>query len=72
MQSVYINNYTKAGSYNNCCSSIAINVTYSDYVFIALGIQRAMMSHTVISGLSGFTIFFYVISYKAQFSKKKY
>jgi hypothetical protein len=58
---VYVNNYTKAGSYNNCCSSIAINIIYSDYVFVALGIQRAMMSYVVISGFAALQYFLHYL-----------
>jgi hypothetical protein len=36
-----------------------MNITYSDSVFVALGIRHATrMRHTVICGLSGSTIFF--------------
>ena len=44
--------------YSRFCIIKVLNVTYSECVFVALFIQHAMrMSHTVICGLSGCTIF---------------
>jgi hypothetical protein len=40
-----------------------INIRYSDYVFVALGIQHAMrMRYVVIRGLPGSTQFVHIIS----------
>jgi len=40
-----------------------LSITYSERVFVALGIQHAMpMHHIVICGLSVSTIFFHIIS----------
>jgi hypothetical protein len=44
---------------------VAISITYSELVFVALVIQHAM--HIVICGLSGSTILYHVISQTAQF-----
>jgi len=50
-------------SRNHCCSGKEINITYSECVFVALGIQDAMgIRHIFICVLSGSTIFSYIIS----------
>jgi hypothetical protein len=60
-------------SYNRCCSGKAINITYSECVFVALRIQHSMrMRHIVTFDLSVSTIFSHVISQTARFSKKNY
>jgi len=54
---------TQARSCNHCCSGKTISITYSESVFVALGIQRRMhMRHIVIYGLPGSTVFFHIIS----------
>jgi len=43
------------------CSGKAMNITHSEGVFVALGIQHAMrMRHIVICGLSGSTVCFHI------------
>jgi len=50
---------TEARSCNHSCSGKAINITYSECVFVALGIQNSMrMLYIVICGLPRSTIFF--------------
>jgi len=51
---MYLQLNTEGSSCNNCSSGKVICITYSDSVFVALGIQHAMrMRHIVFCGLSG-------------------
>jgi len=53
-------------SNNHCCRGKAVSITYSECVFVALGIQHAKsMRHIVICGFSGSTKFIHIISQKA-------
>ena len=62
----------EARSFNHCCSEKAIIITYSASVFVALFIQHAMrMRHIVVCDLPGSTIFFYIISLRHDFRRKK-
>jgi len=58
---------------NHCCSVKAISITYSECVFLAIGIQHEMcMNRIFVRGLSGSTIFFHFISQMTRFSEKCY
>jgi len=53
----------KAFACKYCCGRKAINITYSECVFVGLGIQHAVrMRRVIICGLSGSTILFHIIS----------
>jgi len=69
---MYVQHNTEAPSCNYRCSGKAIRITYSECVFVALGLQHATRKcHNVIRGLSGSTILFHIISQTTRFSKKK-
>jgi hypothetical protein len=56
---MYVKCSIQALSCNHCCSGKAVSNTYSECVFVALGMQHAMrMRHIVICGLTGCSIFF--------------
>jgi len=60
---MYVQRKIVARSWNRCCCGKAISITYSECVFLALGMQHAMrMRRIVIYGLSCSTIFFHVNS----------
>jgi hypothetical protein len=60
---LFINKQDKACSCNLCYSGKSVSITYSEIVFLALGIQHKMrMRHILICGLPGCTNFCYVIS----------
>jgi hypothetical protein len=62
-RAMYVQSNIEASSCNHCCSIKTISITYSVYVFGALGIQHAMRTlHMVMCGLSFFTTFFHIFS----------
>ena len=61
-QAVHIQSNTEGRSCNHSCSGKAISITYSEWVFVALGIGHAMRErHIVICGLSGSAVFSHII-----------
>jgi hypothetical protein len=48
---------------NRCCNGKSVIITYSECVFVALGIQHAIhLRYIVICGLPHSTILFHIIS----------
>jgi len=61
----------EARSPNHSCSDTAISITYSEFVFVDLGIQHVEhMRNFVISGLSGSTILSTLPHKRHDFRKK--
>jgi len=53
---------TEVFPFNNCYSGKTMSITYSECVFVPLGILHAMgMSHSVICCLSGSTKVFHIV-----------
>jgi len=58
---------TEARSCNHSCCRKAKRITYSEFMFVALGIQHVKcMPHIVICGQTGHVIFFPIISQTAR------
>jgi len=71
-QAMYVQHNTDAVLCNHCFNRKTITMTHSDRVSVALVAQHAMhMSHIVICGLPGYTIFFRIISWMAWGLEKK-
>ena len=63
---VYVRCKIEVHSHNHFCCGTGVNIKYSECVFVALVIQYSKhVNNIMISGLSGFTIFFthYLIKY---------
>jgi len=70
---MYLRRNNEARSCNHCYSGKVISMTYSERVFVALGIWHVMrMRHFAVCGLSRSAIFFHIISYKTRLKVKRH
>jgi len=64
---------TEARSRKHCCRGKAKRMTYSEWLFVSLGIQHSMPKHHIgICGLVGSTIFFHITLQRHGFPKNVY
>jgi hypothetical protein len=60
---MYVLRKTEMCSCNQCCNGKAISITYSECVFVVIGMQDEMcMRHIVVCGLSASIKTFHMIS----------
>ena len=60
---MYVQCNIELRSCNHCCGGKAIRIRYSEWAFVALGVQQAMrMRHILICGLPRSTNVFHIIS----------
>jgi hypothetical protein len=72
-QAMYLQRNIEARECNHFCRGKAMSIIQPECVFVALGIQQAMLTrHIVIWLLPVSRIFFHIISLKARYSRKKH
>jgi hypothetical protein len=68
---MYVLRNIEARSCNRCCSGKAVSITYSECVFVALGVQHAVrMRHVIFCSLCDCTVSFHVSHSRHDVRKK--